>query len=244
MRLIKMTILCIVLLFSFCENVYAQEVNQSFEADFGISLPQHKDINQSMNLAFNGTVGLDINVLKRKLFIKPEFGIKRSSKKVNSIYTRSSGTLYEVLTHWNLGAEMSYNIFKRNSFEIRPTLSLKHNYVKNYFTYTYYSDELKTIGITGKKTAKSKHLLDGMGLSMVSGVKVRYGRLFLKVNYEIFRPYLEIDYDAIYNLEHRQVYEEKSKVRYNIDNISLTLGYSSPIKKRPPIIKNDARYNN
>jgi len=168
----------------------AQPEKFGIDFDLGLTIPSAKDVSNVFYTGGNISLGFKMAVLNsKKLWIKPVGGIKLYSKKAGD-----EKGVQETFRTVKAGIELQYRVAERKKYSFYPVLRVDHNWCSNYFSKTYdydFSTNSQTIAVSDK-------FLKGTGYSFDAGIMiVRAPVFYLKIDYEYFKPSLNVHPDFI-----------------------------------------------
>ena len=166
-----------------------QKEKFGFDFDLGLTRPTDKAVNGIFYTGLNAGIGLKMAILNnKKLWIKAAGGTKLYSKKAGD-----EDGLREAFRTWKAGIELQYQVAELKKFSFYPLLRVDHNWSSNYFSKTYDYD----ISTNSRTIAISDKYLKGTGYSFDAGLMIVRSPVYLKLEYEYYKPSLNVHPDFI-----------------------------------------------
>jgi len=152
------------------------------DAKIGVALPIDEALNQTFTSGLNAQVGVKVNVLKNRFFIKPRFGVKY-------LKNEPDDNLIEKLVLLEAGMEFDYNVLDDpvTDFAIGAFVDFQYNWLSDY--YLFEGDRLD--------------VLSGEDAGLSLGLRFKYHIFYLDFAYKILEMNVHItqrerdDWDAI-----------------------------------------------
>jgi len=167
----------------------SQKERFGFDLDLGLARPTDKALNGVFYTGLSGGIGVKMAVLtNKKLWIKAAGGTKLYSKKAGD-----EDGMREAFRTWKAGIELQYEITGPKNFSFYPLLRIDHNWSSNYFSKTYDYD----ISANSRTIAISDKYLKGTGYSYAAGLMIVRCPVYLKLEYEYYKPDLNVHPDFI-----------------------------------------------
>ncbi|HUP10587.1 MAG TPA: hypothetical protein VM187_00195 [Niastella sp.] len=192
----------------------------AIDADAGFASPANTELSDVFKGGLNASIGFKTSFFDNRLWVRPVAGLKYYWKKVNLGETQR-----EAFRTWKGGIELQYKVYTLGKFAIVPLLRVDQNMSSSQFT-RINDEKTETEGI--KTTGK---LLTGSGISFDAGVMlVRSGDLYVKLDYEYYKPDLEVNPDYVAEMLARGILMPANKV-YDCSSINLSVGVNLNFKK-------------
>lgn len=190
------------------------------DIDAGFASPANAELSDIFKGGLNASIGIKTAFLKDKLWLKPVGGLKYYFKDVNLGETRR-----EAFRTWKIGAELQYKAFTINKFSFFPIIRADQNYSTSQFT------KLSDEKITATPIQTTDNVLKGSGFSFDAGIMVvRSGDLYVKIDYEYYKPDLQVNPELVQELLAVGLRIADHKV-YDCSSINVTVGVSLNFKK-------------
>ena len=161
------------------------------DIDMGGSVPTNGSISSVFSLGMNASIGPKFALSKkRNLWLKPVGGFLWYYKPSNA--GDGNGSPNAVTEHfrtWKAGVEVQYVCYQLRKYSIEPLARIDYNWSANYYSETIAYDP----GTNTNTVAKSENVLSGNGLSYDLGCRVRRGKFYIKLDYEYYRPSLDVN---------------------------------------------------
>jgi hypothetical protein len=191
------------------------------DADAGFASPANTELSDVFKGGLNASLGIKTAFFDNKLWVRPVGGLKYYFKKVEL-----SEPHREAFLTWKAGVELQYQVYTVGKFTISPILRADNNWSSSQFTKTgdEKNPDIPSIQTTGK-------LLTGTGVSFSGGVMVvRSGDLYVKLNYEYYKPDLTVNPDYVSEMLAAGIIVPANKV-YDCSSINLSVGVNLNFKK-------------
>lgn len=202
--------------FAFKRDMFA------IDAEAGASRPMNTNLSQVFTAGADASLGLKLGLLKKRLWLRPEGGIKFFTHKA----TLNTQSVREMFRDWHAGVEVQYRIYDFRKLSFYPLVRVDQNWSSNYFS-----------NVTNDKTASSTAIqtsetfLKGTGNSYGGGVMVTYkGSLYVKAYYTYFQPVLNVHPDLIRD-ELTQGVIMPSTQKFDCSTVNLCIGFNLNFKK-------------
>ena len=190
------------------------------DIDAGFASPGNAELSDVFKGGLNASIGVKTAFLKNKLWIRPLAGLKYYFKTVELGETRR-----EAFRTWKGGVEVQYNAFSVKKFSFFPIVRVDNNWSTSQFTKM--TDE-KTSTTTIPTANK---VLTGSGISFDGGIMVvRSGDLYVKLDYEYYKPDLQVNPELVQEMLAAGILMPDHKV-YNCSSINLSIGVNLNFKK-------------
>jgi hypothetical protein len=162
-----------------------------FDFDLGGAVPTNGSVSNVFHLGMDVSMGPKLVLTKKRdLWLKVVGGFQLYSKSSNvASSSGDSNSVTEDLRTWKAGLEVQYFLFQRRRLSIEPLVRINYNWVANYYSETIGYDPTTNTTTIGK----SDNALSGNGLSYDLGLRIRKGLIYLKLDYEYYRPKLNVD---------------------------------------------------
>lgn len=191
------------------------------DVDAGFASPANTELSDVFKGGINASVGIKTAFFDNKLWVRPVGGLKYYFKKVEL-----SESHREAFRTWKAGVELQYQVYTVGKFTISPILRADNNWSSSQFTKL--SDE-KNPDIPAIQTTSK--LLTGTGFSFDAGVMlVRTGDLYVKLDYEYYKPDLKVNPDYVSEMLAAGVIVPDHKV-YDCSSINVSVGVNLNFKK-------------
>jgi hypothetical protein len=192
----------------------------ALDVDAGFASPANTELSDVYKGGLNASFGIKTAFFNNNLWVRPVGGLKYYWKKVNL------GTVQrEAFRTWKGGIEFQYKAYTLGKFAIFPILRVDQNISSSQFTKTS-EEKTETEGI--KTTGK---ILTGSGISFDAGVMlVRSGDVYVKLDYEYYKPEMEVNPDYVSEMMSRGILMPDRKV-YDCSSINLSVGVNLNFKK-------------
>jgi hypothetical protein len=195
----------------------------AIDADAGVAYPFTTDIADIYTIGFNGSLGVKMAFLKKKLWVRPVGGIKFYTKKAEM-----EESLQETFRNWKAGIEFQYQAAAFNKYALYPIFRIDNNWSANNFSKT----SSKEPGTTARTVEVSDKVLSGNGVSFDIGLMlVRTRSLYLKLDYEYYKPTLKVNPDLVKELLVQGVAIESQKA-FDCSTINLSIGVNLNFSKQ------------
>jgi hypothetical protein len=192
----------------------------ALDVDAGYASPANTELSDVFKGGLNASIGIKTAFFNNNLWVRPVGGLKYYWKKVNLGEVQR-----EAFITWKGGIELQYKVYTLGKFAIFPILRVDQNMSSNSFTKTT-EEKTETEGI--KTTGK---ILTGSGISFDAGVMlVRSGDLYVKLDYEYYKPDLTVNPDYVAEMLSRGILMPDHKV-YDCSSINLRVGVNLNFKK-------------
>jgi hypothetical protein len=189
-------------------------------ADAGFASPQNRELSDVFKGGINASLGVKTAFLKNKLWVRPLGGLKYYFKNVEMGESRR-----EAFITWKAGLELQYNAYTLNKFSFFPIVRVDQNWSTSRFTKL--SDE-KSSGTSFQTIDK---VLTGSTYSIDAGIMVvRSGDLYVKLDYEYYKPDLKVNPDLIQEMLEAGYSITDHKV-LNCSSVNLSVGVNLNFKK-------------
>jgi hypothetical protein len=189
--------------------------------DAGFASPNNRELSDIFKGGINASVGVKTAFLKNKLWVRPLAGMKYYFKKVDMDETRR-----EAFRTFKAGLELQYNLYTLKKFSFFPIIRVDNNWSASQFTKLTDNEKETTTAI--QTTDK---VLTGSGISFDAGIMVvRSGDLYVKLDYEYYKPDLKVNPDLIREMLAAGYTMPDHKV-YNCSSINLSVGVNLNFKK-------------
>jgi len=213
---------CLIFFLSFHLLTHAQG-RFGIEFGMGLAVPTSKDINKAFYAGGDVSLGFKAAVLpSKRLWIMPCGGTK--------IYVKNAGSdnsVTETFRTWKAGVELQYKTAEHKKYAFFPLLRVDQNWCSNFFSKTYdYNAATNTQTI-----AQSDNYLSGNGLSFDAGIMiVRSSLWFLKIDYEYFKPSLNVNNDLKNELL-AEGFAIPAATKLNCSSLNIGVGVNFNFKK-------------
>jgi hypothetical protein len=190
------------------------------DIDAGFASPGNAELSDVFKGGLNASIGVKTAFLKNKLWIRPLAGLKYYFKTVELGETRR-----EAFRTWKGGVEIQYNAFSIKKFAFFPIVRVDNNWSASQFT-----------KITDEKTSTTtiptaNKVLTGTGMSFDGGIMVvRSGDLYVKLDYEYYKPDLQVNPELVAEMLAAGILMPDHKV-YNCSSINVSVGVNLNFKK-------------
>lgn len=192
----------------------------AIDADAGFASPANSELSDVFKGGLNASIGFKTAFFNDNLWVRPVGGLKYYWKKVNL----GEGHR-EAFRTWKGGIELQYKVYTIGKFAICPIVRVDQNMSSSQFT-KINEEKTETEGI--KTTGK---ILTGSGISFDGGVMlVRSGDLYVKLDYEYYKPDLKVNPDYVSEMMARGILMPDHKV-YDCSSINLSVGVNLNFKK-------------
>jgi hypothetical protein len=192
----------------------------ALDVDAGFASPANTELSDVFKGGLNASIGFKTAFFNDNLWVRPVAGLKYYFKKVNLGETHR-----EAFRTWKGGIELQYKVYTLGKFAIVPIVRVDQNMSSSQFTKVG-EEKSETEGI--KTTGK---ILTGSGISFDGGVMlVRSGELYVKLDYEYYKPDMEVNPDYVSEMLARGYLMPANKV-YDCSSINLSIGVNLNFKK-------------
>jgi hypothetical protein len=166
-----------------------------FDFDLGGAIPTNGSISNVFHLGMDVSMGPKLALTKkRNLWLKAVGGFRLYAKSSDVVGSSGdSNSVTEHFTTWKAGLEIQYFVYQGHRFSIEPLARIDYNWSSNYYSETIGYDPTSNTTTIGK----SDNALSGNGVSYDLGLRVRKGLLYLKLDYEYYRPKLTVNKDLV-----------------------------------------------
>jgi hypothetical protein len=194
----------------------------AIDVDAGGSMPMNTNLSDVFKAGANASLGLKVGLLKnKKLWIRPEGGIKFFSKKADL----NSTSMRELYRDWNAGVEIQYRVYDWKKLGFYPFVRADQNWSSNNFSKISDNDAATTTIQT------SETFLKGSAPSFSAGLMVvRTGGLYVKVDYTMYKPTLKVHPDLIKDLLAQGILMPESQ-KFDCSTVNLCIGFNLNFKK-------------
>lgn len=194
----------------------------AIDIDAGVAYPFGQDLSNVFKAGVNATVGIKRAFLKkRRLWIRPEGGIKYYTKKANL-----GQDMRETFRTWKAGLEIQYRVKDYKKFSFFPILRVDNNWCANQFS------NLSKDQTTGTRLNEVPgNYLDATGISFDAGIMVvRAKSIYVKLDYEYFQPTLKASPDLIKALYTEGIIMPETR-KLDCSTINLSVGVNLNFKQ-------------
>jgi hypothetical protein len=192
----------------------------ALDVDAGFASPANTELSDVFKGGLNASIGFKTAFFNDNLWVRPVGGLKYYFKQVNLGETHR-----EAFRTWKGGIELQYKVYTIGKFAIVPIVRVDQNMSSSQFTKVG-EEKSETEGI--KTTGK---ILTGSGISFDGGVMlVRSGDLYLKLDYEYYKPDMKVNADYVSEMLARGYLMPANKV-YDCSSINLSIGVNLNFKK-------------
>jgi hypothetical protein len=189
------------------------------DIDAGFSNPG-TDIKEAFKGGLAASIGFKTAFLKDKLWVRPVGGLKYYWKDANLGETKR-----EAFRTYKAGLELQYKAYTKNKYSFFPIIRADENFSAN--NVTPKSDDKSA---TAPFNTNGK-VLSGSSYSIDAGIMVvRSGDLYVKLDYEYYKPELTVSPELIQEMLAAGLYMPAKKV-YNCSSINLSVGVNLNFKK-------------
>ena len=189
------------------------------DIDAGFSNPSG-DLKEAFKGGLAASIGFKTAFLKDKLWLRPVGGLKYYWKNAELGETKR-----EAFRTYKAGLELQYNAYTKNSYTFFPIIRVDENFSSNNITPK--SDDKTT---TAQFNTNGK-VMSGSSYSIDAGIMVvRSGDLYVKLDYEYYKPELTVSPELIQEMLTAGLYMPTKKV-YNCSSINLSVGVNLNFKK-------------
>lgn len=197
-------------------GVAAQDLE--FNIGFGLHFPQHTDLKTTFELGGSVDLGIiiPISIKEQHFFLRPCIGgqlYSRQEEKVNDVT--------ENLTVFKLGGEIQYQLWRIKGIDVRPTLSVQRNSIKNNFTSSSYDPFSNS-----SDTETSDNLLTAVGPSFELGILLGGEKGYVKLGYEYLKPTFNVNQEILNYAQAEGLYINPHP-RLNLSTVTITIGFKN-----------------
>jgi outer membrane protein assembly factor BamA len=196
---------------------YYSAHNLNLELGFAAELPMGADLSAVFPSGVATHIGLEINTLKNKLYLKPKGGISF----FNHYYSVSG---QESLIQWDAGLDARYylrTVSDSTTWNFYPSVGISYSGFNN------------TIGPQPGYVGGVRNMTSGNGMNYMAALGVLYRRFHLEIGYNWYTPTVKIDPDlaASFN-ENVGIYQPYTfnDTKMDLSRIRLEMGFKIPIK--------------
>jgi len=192
----------------------------AIDIDAGFASPNNRDLSDVFKGGINGSIGVKTAFLKNKLWVRPAGGLKYYFKSINW-----GGTGREAFRTFKAGVEVQYNAFAVKNYSFFPIFRADQNWSSSQLTQLVASKE------TAAPFKTTHDVLTGTGYSFNAGfMVVRSGDLYVKLNYEYYKPDLKVNPDFVQEMLAAGYSMPDHKV-FDCSSINLSVGVNLNFKK-------------
>lgn len=192
----------------------------AIDIDAGYASPNNRELSDVFKGGINASIGVKTAFLKNKLWVRPAGGVKYYYKNINW-----GGTGREAFRTFKAGVEVQYNAFAVKNYSFFPIFRADQNWSSSQLTQLVADKDVAV-------PFKTMHnVLTGSGYSFSGGIMVvRSGDLYVKLNYEYYKPDLKVNPDLVQEMLAAGYSMPDHKV-FDCSSINLSVGVNLNFKK-------------